>query len=139
MSRYSRAMHLVTTGAVYPANHPLLDSLFSETVEKKEDVVTRALEVAEEIVRNTSVVSFALMRDLMYRGPGSAEATHLLDSRLIHEIFEGEDNQEGIKAFLEKRPVRFTGTMEKNAPGAYPWWNELDTREREGVVKKAKL
>lgn len=42
------------------------------------------------------------------------------------------DNKEGVKAFLEKRPVDFTGTLEKDAPAVYPWWNPTD------VVAKAK-
>lgn len=132
-------MHLVTTGATYPATHPLLNTLFSETLSTAEAVLPRALEIATEIVNNTSVVSFALMRDLMYRGPNSAEATHLLDSRLIHETFDTRDHDEGVKAFLEKRAVNFAGTMEKDAPSAYPWWDNVETEPRPKVVKSSKL
>lgn len=132
-------MHLVTTGATYPATHPLLNTLFSETLSTAEAVLPRALEIATEIVNNTSVVSFALTRDLMYRGPNSAEATHLLDSRLIHEIFDTRDHDEGVKAFLEKRAVSFAGTMEKDAPSAYPWWDNVETEPRPKAVKSSKL
>ena len=127
---YSRAMHLVSTGATYPASHKLFDGLFSEVLERGEDVLPRALEIAVEITENCSGVSWALMRDMMWRNPGTAEETHLLDSRIIYSMFSSKDNKEGVKAFLEKRPVRFTGTIEEDAPSVYPWWKPIDVLER---------
>jgi enoyl-CoA hydratase/carnithine racemase len=41
---YSKAMHLVTTGAVYPSTSSLFHELFSEIVEPG-DVLPRALEL----------------------------------------------------------------------------------------------
>lgn len=131
---YSRAMHLVTAGAVYPASHELLRELFSEVV-PAERVLEKAIEVAEEVAGNTSVVSTTLMRDLMWRGPGSAEETHLLDSRVLFEVFAGRDKEEGVKSFLEKRGARFEGSMEGDAPGVWPWWRRIDV----GVEGKSKL
>lgn len=126
----SKALHLVTTGATYPANHPLLSSLFSETLAKPEDVLPRAIQIAEEISSNTSTVSTFLMRELMYRDAGSAEDQHLLDSRTIYEMFSSKDNKEGVKAFMEKRPVRFGGTMQNDAPAVWPWYHPVDTGNR---------
>lgn len=80
---YSKALHLVTTGATYPASHPLLSDLFTETTEKPEQVLPRALEIAEDVVANTSTVSNFLIREMIWRGPGSAEETHLLDSKVL--------------------------------------------------------
>lgn len=140
--RHSRAMHLVTTGATYPASHPLLSNLFSETLPRAEDVLPRALKIADDVVKNTSTVSTYLMKELMWRGPSSAEATHLLDSRLIYELFSSKDNKEGVTAFLEKRPVQFTGTVDSDAPAAWPWWDNVDTVGRvkaAGAEPKAKL
>ena len=126
----SKALHLTTTGATYPASHPLLNTLFSETLDKPEAVLPRALEIAEEIVNNTSTVSTNLMKEMMYRNPGSAEGTHLLDSRLIYELFSSKDNKEGVDAFLNKRQVNFTGTMQNDAPAAWPWWEPVETGNR---------
>ncbi|KAF2218884.1 enoyl-CoA hydratase [Elsinoe ampelina] len=138
---HSRAMHLVTTGATYPASHKLLENLFSETLDKADQVLPRALEIAEEVASNTSVVSNAVMKDLMYRGPPSAEQTHLLDSKIIFDLFTSKDNKEGVQSFLEKRPVKFTGTMENDAPKAWPWWDYVDTlpRLKAENPEKAKL
>ncbi|KAE9978188.1 hypothetical protein EG328_001639 [Venturia inaequalis] len=129
----SRAMHLITTGATYPANHRLLDGLFSETVDTPEGVLPRALEIAQEYTDNCSGVSWALMRDMMWRNPGSAEGAHLLDSRIIYSLFDTRDNVEGVKSFLEKRKVDFKGSMADSAPSSYPWWEPINVVERAKV------
>lgn len=138
----SKALHLTTTGSTYPASHALLNDLFSETMDRPDAVLPRALEIADEIVKNTSSVSTYLMKDLMYRDAGSAEGQHLLDSRLIYEMFSSKDNKEGVDAFLQKRPVKFTGTMQRDAPAAWPWYQAADTGNRviaEGGRKLPKL
>lgn len=106
---HSRAIHLTTTGAVYTADHPLLNLLFSEVLPTPEATVARALELADEIAKNTSTISTKLMRDMMYYGPDSGEGAHLLDSRVLYGMFGSKDNNEGVKSFLEKRPVKFIG------------------------------
>jgi enoyl-CoA hydratase/carnithine racemase len=121
----SRAMHLVTTGAVYPATHPLWGELFSEIV-PPEKVLPRALALADEIARNTSVVSTSLMKDMMWRGPESPEQAHLLESKLLLSLFDGKDQTEGVESFLQKRPANFQGNMRNDAPAAWPWWDSIN-------------
>jgi enoyl-CoA hydratase/carnithine racemase len=123
---YSKAMHLVTTGSVYPSTHPLLSGLFSEIVDSHEQVLPKAIELAEEIASKTSGVSWALMRDMIYRGPDSAEESHLLDSKIIYGLFGSKDNTEGVKSFLEKREAKFDATFEDDAPEVWPWWSKVD-------------
>ena len=134
----SRALHLCTTGAVYPADHPLFNTLFTEIMPTPEATLARALELADDIAQNTSVVSTKLMRDLMFRGPDSAEGAHLLDSRIIHSMFGSKDNHEGVKSFFEKRPPKFEGNFPEDAPDGYPWWEPVDITvkakaKREGI------
>lgn len=83
----SKAMHLVTTGSTYKADDPILGGLFSETLDSPEKVLPRGLQVAEDIAKNTSVVSTELMKQMMWRGADSPEAAHLLDSRIIFSLF----------------------------------------------------
>ena len=139
---HSRAMHLVTTGAVYPSTSPLFGDLFSEIVES-ERVLPRALELADEIAQNTSTVSTQLMKDLMYRGPASPEETHLLDSKIIFALFDSKDRYEGVNSFLEKRPARMTGVVPDDAPTEWPWWTPVEIKSSETdtpkSVSKAKL
>jgi enoyl-CoA hydratase/carnithine racemase len=45
---HSRAMKAITTGATYLASDKVWDGLFSDLVDKPEDVLPKALEVAEE-------------------------------------------------------------------------------------------
>lgn len=137
----SRALHLCTTGSVYTADHPLLKELFSEILPTPEATVARALELADEIAKNTSAVSIKLMRDMMYRTPPSAEEAHLLDSRIINGLFGTPDNNEGVQSFFQKRAPNFTGTMLDNAPEAWPWWSQVDVGSipKRGKSKISKL
>jgi enoyl-CoA hydratase/carnithine racemase len=123
---YSATMHLITTGSVYPATSPLLSGLFTELVDTSAQVLPRALDLAEEIATKTSSVSWAVMRDLVWRGPNSAEEAHLLDSKIIYGLFSSRDNSEGVKSFLEKREPKFVATLEKDAPEVWPWWSQVD-------------
>ncbi|PGH02783.1 hypothetical protein AJ79_07548 [Helicocarpus griseus UAMH5409] len=135
---YSRALHLTATGATYPAEHELFGSLFSEVLPTGEATVKRALELAGDIAKNTSGVAVSLMREMMYRGPGSAEEAHLLDSKVIYGLFGGRDNEEGVKSFLEKRAPVFGASFGRkgDVPDVYPWWTPVDVRPR---AKAAKL
>ena len=67
------------------------------------------------------------MREMMWRNPGSAEGTHLLDSQLMFQLYEKDDKKEGILSFLEKRKPKFDGTFKTGMPAAVPWWEPLDT------------
>ncbi|KAF2839381.1 ClpP/crotonase [Patellaria atrata CBS 101060] len=139
---FSRAMHLITTGATYRADDKLLENLFSETLDSPDKVLPRALEIAEEVAKNTSTVSTYLMKEMMYRDTGSPEGQHLLDSKILYDLFQSPDNKEGVRAFLEKRDPKFSDTVETFAPDAYPWWEPVDVLRRakpKGYAWKPKL
>lgn len=88
--------HLTTTGSTYPATSPLLADLFSEVLPDPAAVLPRALELAQDIAKNTSAVSTYLMRQMMWRNPGTPEGTHLLDSRLLYELFSSRSVSYGF-------------------------------------------
>lgn len=84
---FFRAMYLVTTGGVYPPNSPHLGHLFAETLPEASQVLPRALELAKEVAENVSPLALYLNHSLMWRNPGAAEETHLLDSSVLYHMF----------------------------------------------------
>lgn len=127
----SRAVHLATTGSVYPVTDPLLEGLFTLVADPAE-VLPRALAIAEEVARHASVVSAVVMRDMVYRGPRTPEGAHLLESRVLFDLFQRPDFEEGVKAFVEKREPVWVGEMPRDAPGNWPWWEDELVKARAG-------
>ena len=84
---FSRAMYLVSTGAVYPPTSEHFGGLFAETLPESSQVLPRALELAADIAQNVSTLASYLSRSLMWRGADSAEGAHLLDSSVIYHMF----------------------------------------------------
>jgi enoyl-CoA hydratase/carnithine racemase len=131
---YSRAMHLTTTGSTYLATDPLLHGLYSEILPTPERCRERALQIADDIARNTSLVSSHLMKEMMFRDTGSPEGQHLVESRLIVALYGGRDNVEGVRSFFEKRPPKFAATLAEDTPSYYPWWQEVSTVSRAAPI-----
>lgn len=84
---HSRAIHVLSTGETLPGGSRLLDGLFSEVLEKREDVLPRAYKLAQMIATQTSAVSGYLVKEMLWRGLSTPEETHLLESRLLAELF----------------------------------------------------
>lgn len=84
---FSRAMYLVSTGAVFPPTSPHFNGLFAESLADPAAVLPRALELATEIAQNVSPMASTLNRALMWRGPASPEEAHLLESSIICHMF----------------------------------------------------
>jgi len=121
----SRAMEWVATGRVFPAEEALAGGLVSRVVEP-EALLDTARGLAREIADNTSAVSVALARQLLWRmlGADHPMEAHKVDSKCIHWAGRQADAREGVTAFLEKRPARFTLRPSRDMPGFYPWWPE---------------
>ncbi|KAH7155568.1 ClpP/crotonase-like domain-containing protein [Dactylonectria estremocensis] len=129
----SKALHLTTTGAVYQASHSLFDDLFTEIV-APDEVLPTALKIAEECASSVSGVASRVMKDMIYRGSGSPEEAHLLESKVFYDLFNGPDSKEGIESFLQKRLPDFKATMENDAPSAYPWWTPVDINKPKSKI-----
>lgn len=142
---YSRALHLLTTGETVLGNDKLVDGLFSEVVDRPDQVLWRAYDIAEKIAVHSSAVSAYLVEAMVWHVPNSPEETHLLDSRIMAELYRGawvfilllgihstnglnSDKKDGIDSFLEKRTPIFRDTVTENLPSIVPWWKTVKTK-----------
>ncbi|KAJ6121201.1 Enoyl-CoA hydratase AKT3-1 [Penicillium sp. IBT 18751x] len=132
---FSRAMHLITTGAVYPPLAKYFGDLFTEVLPKASQVLPRALELAQDMAENVSPLASSMSRALMWEGGTSPEAAHLLESRVFHHMIGQSDYQEGVDSFFEKRKPVFETDPRDNSCPEYPWWPELNISHEPSASK----
>lgn len=121
----SRAAEWTYTGRVFGADEALAGGLV-RSVHAPDELLPAAHELAREIADNTSAVSVALTRQMLWRMLGEAHpmAAHRIDSRAINAMGASPDVREGVTSFLEKRPAHFTMRPSTDLPDFYPWWEE---------------
>jgi enoyl-CoA hydratase/carnithine racemase len=118
-----RAAEWVYTGRVFDADEALAGRLVSRVVEP-DQVVPAATALAREIADNTSAVSVALSRHLLWRNMTVSHPieAHRIDSKCIFTMGRSPDAYEGVSAFLEKRPAKFPMKVSQDMPAFFPWW-----------------
>ncbi|WP_188187456.1 enoyl-CoA hydratase-related protein [Nonomuraea sp. SYSU D8015] len=119
----AQAMEWAATGRVFPAAEALEGRLVSRVYPDGE-LLPAAYALAREIADNTSAVSVAAVRRLMWSGLSAASPweAHAADSRLMAELGGAPDTVEGVTAFLEKRPADFPMKVSKDLPSGIPSW-----------------
>ena len=119
----ARAAEWMCTGRVFPAEEALAGGLVSRVV-APEALLPAARALAREIAAHTSPVSVALTRQLLWKllGADHPMEAHRLDSLGMYWTGRSADAREGVSAFLEKRPARFTLRPSADMPPFYPWW-----------------
>ncbi|MFC4905697.1 enoyl-CoA hydratase-related protein [Actinomadura gamaensis] len=119
----AQAMEWAATGRVFDAREALDGGLVSR-VYPPDELLPAAYALAREIADNTSAVSVAAIRRLMWSGlsaPSPWDA-HVNDSRLMAALGGAPDAAEGVTSFLEKRPAEFPMRVSKDLPGEVPDW-----------------
>ena len=124
-----RAAEWVYTGRVFDAEEARAAGLVSRVV-PPDALLPTVRGLAREIADNTSAVSVALARQMMWKllGADHPMEGHRLDSRGMDWTGRSADAREGIASFLEKRPPRFPLTASRDMPPYYPWWTERSFR-----------
>ncbi|MEQ8486342.1 MAG: crotonase/enoyl-CoA hydratase family protein [Pseudomonadales bacterium] len=119
----NQALEWCYSGRVFPAQEAFERGLV-RSLHAKDELLPAARAIAREIADNTSAVSVALLRQMMWRmlGADHPMEAHKVDSRGIYHLGRGADAREGVESFLEKRPARFPGRVSKDMPEFFPWW-----------------
>jgi enoyl-CoA hydratase/carnithine racemase len=119
----AQAAEWVYTGRVFDADEALRGRLVSRVLAPGE-LLPAARALAREIADNTSAVSVALSRQLMWKLLGAEHpmTAHRLDSQGMFWTGRSPDAFEGVTAFVEKRAARFTLKPSTDMPPFYPWW-----------------
>ena len=120
----AQAAEWVYTGRVFSADEARAGGLVSRVV-APDELLPTARALAREITDNTSAVSVALIRQMLWRMLGASHPVeaHRLDSLGMWHTGRSADAHEGVTSFLEKRSPRFTGRPSKDMPPFYPWWS----------------
>ena len=123
----TKALELCYSGKIISAKEAEDINLVSEVLPKGQ-LIERALAVANEFTAESSQISIALTRQMMWRMLGADDPmeAHKIDSRGVFELGQSGEAIEGVKSFLEKRPPSFPGKVSKDMPSFYPWWDEKE-------------
>ena len=123
----NKALELCYTGKVISAEEAKEIRLVSEIL-NQDKLIERALEIAKEFTAESSQISIALTRQMMWRMLGADDPmeAHKIDSRAVFELGQSGEAIEGVTSFLEKRPPSFPGKVSKDMPSFFPWWDEKE-------------
>ena len=121
----SRALEWTYTGRVFPASEALEGGLV-RSLHAPAELVPAARALAREIADNTSAISVAMTRQLVWKmlGADHPMEAHKLDSRAITALGQSADAHEGVGAFLDKRKADFRQRPSRDMPAFFPWWKE---------------
>lgn len=120
-----KATEWVYTGRVFPAAEGHEAGLIQHLC-APDELLPKARQIATEIAENTSAISVALSRHLLWKmlGADHPMEAHKIDSKCIYWLGQSPEVAEGVLSFLEKRAPSFPGKPSKDLPDFFPWWKE---------------
>lgn len=122
----SQALEWTLNGKLFLADEAKAGGLVKTVYDTPEALLDAAYGMAHEIAENTSAVSVALTRQMMWRmlGADHPMEAHKVDSRGVYYTGKSADAKEGVMSFLEKRKAVFSDKPSQDMPEFYPWWEE---------------
>jgi len=123
----SQALEWAYSGRVFNAPEALEKGLV-RSVHEPEDLLPAARKLALEFADQTSSLSIALIRNMMWKmlGADHPVVAHNIDSRGVNAMGKSADAKEGVNSFLEKRPAVFQGKVSSEMPDFFPWWEHRE-------------
>ena len=123
----SQALEWTYTGRVFSAEEALEKGLI-RSLHEPEDLLPAARKLALEFADQTSSLSIALIRNMMWKmlGADHPVVAHNIDSRGVNAMGKSTDAKEGVASFLEKRPAIFPGKVSAEMPEFFPWWERRE-------------
>jgi len=126
-----QAADWLLSGRVFPAQEALEAGLVSQVL-PADRLMPTAMEKAREIVENTSSISVALTKQMVWKMLGAEHPmeAHRIESKAVYFMGGSEDCREGVNAFLEKRKPNFPMKLSRDLPDFYPWWEEVPFKRK---------
>jgi enoyl-CoA hydratase/carnithine racemase len=127
------ALEWTFTGRVFDAAEALERGLV-RSLHAPDELLPAAYELAREIAANTSAVSVAMTRQMLWRMLGEPHpmAAHQVDSNAIAKLGRSADVREGVLSFLDKRAPQFTDQVPDDLPAPWPFWDDPGFTPLEG-------
>lgn len=125
----SKALDWMMTGRIFTAQDALESGLVSG-IYPPNDLLPQAYAIARDIIENTSSLSVAVTRQLLWKmlGADHPMEAHKVESRAFLMLGMSPEAYEGVMSFLEKRPPHFPGKVSKDMPKVFPWWKDRPYR-----------
>jgi enoyl-CoA hydratase/carnithine racemase len=119
----NQALEWCFSGRVFSASEAL-EKRFVRSLHKPDELMPVARELAHEFADQTSSVSIAMIRQMMWKmlAVDHPVEAHNVDTRGVFFTGKSADAREGVQSFLEKRPPQFPDKVSENMPEFFPWW-----------------
>lgn len=119
----NQALEWCFSGRVFGASEAL-EKRFIRSLHKPEELLPAARELAHEFADQTSSVSIAMIRQMMWKMLAAHHPieAHKVDTRGVFYTGKSADAREGVQSFLAKRPPQFHDKVSENLPDFFPWW-----------------
>lgn len=123
----SQALEWTYSARIFDAKEAV-EKGFARSLHASEDLLKATRAIAQEFAQQTSAISVALSRQMMWKmlAANHPMEAHKVDSRGMYFTGRSLDAKEGVVSFLEKRAPEFRGKVSQDMPTFFPWFAERE-------------